>query len=432
MRNAVVACCLLACVIGRQPAFAAECPGNPDALGVSRTIAVDPTEHAHLGGVQYRESLPLNDKEIVLTFDDGPLPPHSGRVLDILASECVQATFFMVGRMAQAYPQLVRRVHAEGHTIANHSQNHLLRFHKMPVDQAVREIEDGFASLRSAVGEPGVVSDFFRIPGLLRQEAVEQYLDGRAVMTWSVDFMADDWRHISPREIVARALERIEARGRGILLLHDIQPATVLALPGLLHELKLRGYRIVHVVQAGPGRPKTATEPQQWVVRQEPPGRWPRAELANFALPAPALTTPDVQIFGITYRPGAMVPATLAPEPDTLRTAAGDLPAADLWSHGVIVTERPSSAPWAAPAAENFRYTRLWRPRAIIRLPRDRPPVPELVSAALPRSVAAHAVARPGAGRDRRPAAPQRPTGHQLQLSRPTADLRSSPPTELR
>ena len=149
-------------------------------------------------------------------------------------------------------------------------------------------------------------------------------------------------------------------------------------------------------------------------------------------MPAPALTTPDVQIFGITYRPGAMVPATLAPEPDTLRTAAGDLPAADLWSHGVIVTERPSSAPWAAPAAENFRYTRLWRPRAIIRLPRDRPPVPELVSAALPRSVAAHAVARPGAGRDRRPAAPQRPTGHQLQLSRPTADLRSSPPTELR
>ena len=135
MRNAVVACCLLACVIGRQPAFAAECPGNPDALGVSRTIAVDPTEHAHLGGVQYRESLPLNDKEIVLTFDDGPLPPHSGRVLDILASECVQATFFMVGRMAQAYPQLVRRVHAEGHTIANHSQNHLLRFHKMTMDQ---------------------------------------------------------------------------------------------------------------------------------------------------------------------------------------------------------------------------------------------------------------------------------------------------------
>jgi hypothetical protein len=137
-------------------------------------------------------------------------------------------------------------------------------------------------------------------------------------------------------------------------------------------------------------------------------------------------------MFGITYRPGAMVPATLAPESDMLRTAAGDMPAADLWSHGVVVTEQTSSPPWAAPAAETFRYTRLWRPRPIVRLPRDRPPLPELVSIPLPRSVAAHAIARPGAGRDRRPPAAQRPTGHQLQLPRPTADLRSAPPTELR
>src|ERR1700744_4338945 len=78
-------------------AMAADCPGNPNALGVSRTIVVDPSEHTRLGSLQYPESLPLNDHEVVLTFDDGPLPPYTSRILDTLASECVKATFFMVG-----------------------------------------------------------------------------------------------------------------------------------------------------------------------------------------------------------------------------------------------------------------------------------------------------------------------------------------------
>src|ERR1700686_2517425 len=107
-------------------AMGAECPGNPDALGTSRTIVVDPIEHPRLGTMQYRESLPLEDHEIVLTFDDGPLPPRSTRVLEILASECVKATYFMVGRMARSFPDLVRRIHEAGHTIGTHSQSHPL------------------------------------------------------------------------------------------------------------------------------------------------------------------------------------------------------------------------------------------------------------------------------------------------------------------
>jgi peptidoglycan/xylan/chitin deacetylase (PgdA/CDA1 family) len=73
-------------------------------------------------------------------------------------------------------------------------------------------------------------------------------------MTWSADFPAEDWLRISANEIAARALQRIEARGRGMLLLHDIHPATVLALPIILRELKSRGYRIVHVELATPDR----------------------------------------------------------------------------------------------------------------------------------------------------------------------------------
>src|SRR5262249_16156608 len=67
-----------------------------------------------------------------------------------------------------------------------------------------------------------------------------------------------------------RAISRIEARGKGILLLHDIHPRTVLALPEILNELKSRGYKIVHVVPAAADRPKTATSAQQWVARPTP------------------------------------------------------------------------------------------------------------------------------------------------------------------
>src|SRR5262245_9498872 len=116
-------------------ADAEQCP--PGALGVSRTLVVDPNEHSRVGSMQYPETLPLNDHEVVLTFDDGPVPRYTNRVLETLASECVKATFFMVGQMARAYPWMVRRVYDEGHTVANHTQNHPIR--KMSVAQARSE-----------------------------------------------------------------------------------------------------------------------------------------------------------------------------------------------------------------------------------------------------------------------------------------------------
>src|SRR5260221_7107684 len=139
MRGVLTAICGLT-LFGAAVAGAAECPGNPDALGPSRTIVVDPVEHPRLGSMQYRESLPLEDHEIVLTFDDGPLPPRSTRVLEILASECVKATYFMVGRMARSFPDLVRRIHEAGHTIGTHSQSHPLSFHRLTVARARQDI----------------------------------------------------------------------------------------------------------------------------------------------------------------------------------------------------------------------------------------------------------------------------------------------------
>ena len=256
----------LLALIATGPARASECQGKPDALGTSRTLVVDPTEHIRLGMMQYPETLPLADHEVVLTFDDGPLPPYTTRTLDILASECIKATFFLVGRMAKAYPDAVRQIHTAGHSVGTHSNSHPFTFHRMTAQQADAEVEGGIAAVAAALGDRNAVSPFFRIPGLLRSDTVERYLASRSLMTWSADFPADDWLRISANEIEARALQRIDARGRGMLLLHDIKPATVLAIPIILRELKSRGYRIVHVEAATPERAKTTTLPAQWLV----------------------------------------------------------------------------------------------------------------------------------------------------------------------
>ena len=290
--------CTLA-VLFANGARAADCPGNPDALGTSRTIAVDPTEHPRIGSMQYRESLPLEDHEIVITFDDGPLPPHSTRVLDILASECVKVTYFLVGSMARNFPDLVRRIHADGHTIGTHSEHHPLTFHKMPVERAEQEISDGIASVTWALGDGSTPAPFFRIPGLLRAEGVEHYLASQGLMTWSTDFLADDWTRIGPAQVYARALQRIEAAHKGILLLHDIHERTVEALPGLLRELKHRGYRVVQVVPATANVAKTSSDPRQWIVRA---GRiWPQVPIVGEAdtEASPTLPAPSPASFGL-------------------------------------------------------------------------------------------------------------------------------------
>jgi peptidoglycan/xylan/chitin deacetylase (PgdA/CDA1 family) len=265
----VVSMCGFA-VCGATAAYAASCPGNPDALGTSRTIVVDPAEHPWIGTMQCHETLPLEDHEIVLTFDDGPLPPRSTRVLEILASECVKATYFMVGRMARSFPDMVRRIHEAGHTIGTHSETHPLSFNRMSLERAEAEINEGIASVTAALGDGTRPAPFFRIPGLLRADGVERYLASQHLMVWSADFVADDWTRIGPAQVYARALRRIEATHKGILLLHDIHERTVEALPALLKELKRRGYRIVQIVPASPDVPKTVTNPTQWTAVVRP------------------------------------------------------------------------------------------------------------------------------------------------------------------
>ena len=277
--------CLLAAPLalcaGLAAANAGECPGNPTALGTSRTIVVDPREHGRIGTMDYAETLPLVDREVVLTFDDGPLPPYTGKVLDILASECIKATYFIVGSMAREYPKLVRRAYDEGHTIGTHSMTHPIHFRKQSVERANLQIDDGIAATAAALGDTEKVAPFFRFPGFGHMPTAEEHAATRGLMVWGADVPADDWRKISAREVAHRALRRLEAKGKGILLLHDIHARTLEALPMIIEELKARGFRIVHVVPASADNPATVTTAEAWLPNSRPKPAAPVILLAD-------------------------------------------------------------------------------------------------------------------------------------------------------
>lgn len=276
---AFVAGCL---VVATLPALAEpSCPGKPEALGTSRTMVVDAAAFPRIGSIQYSTTLPLGDHEVVITFDDGPLPPYTDRILETLAAHCVKVTYFLVGQMARAYPDAVRRIYNAGHVIGTHSQSHPFSFGHMDAAHIAREVHGGIASVKMALGDPRAVAPFFRIPGLARSNAVEGYLEAHALALWSADTVADDWRRgVTAKDIVRLSIQRLEAKGhRGVLLLHDIHPATAQALPALLQELKDRGYRIVQAVPAGERPPSVPEHPGPLVAE----GGWPRVLKASLS-----------------------------------------------------------------------------------------------------------------------------------------------------
>lgn len=230
------------------------CPGNPNALGTFRTIEIDPRQMPLVGSHDYGRTLPLARGEVVLTFDDGPKSPNTQRVLRALADECVQATFFMVGRQAVRDPAMVRQIYAAGHTIGTHTHHHPL--HRMSPREAAYEINTGIAAVRAAAGDPRVVAPFFRFPGLFTTRHAEHYLRSRGIAVFSIDIDTYDWKRIGPQRMLHETLARLDRRGRGIILMHDVQDKTAMMLPVLLAELRARGYRVVHAVPAGQRGPE--------------------------------------------------------------------------------------------------------------------------------------------------------------------------------
>jgi peptidoglycan/xylan/chitin deacetylase (PgdA/CDA1 family) len=229
------------------PAMAAgaACPGRPDALGTSRVLAVD-ISTPRVGRKHFPVTLPLADKEVVLTFDDGPLPGTTDRVLAALKAECVHATFFLLGHMVEKSPALARRERAEGHTIASHSYGHPLLGHMRP-ERAMADINRGFAAIDTALGA-NARAPFFRFPGFVSSPALLDLLAARGIVVFGADEWASDWNPMTPEAELRLTMGRIHHARGGILLLHDTKAQTAAMLPSLLRALKAGGYRIVHVV----------------------------------------------------------------------------------------------------------------------------------------------------------------------------------------
>jgi peptidoglycan/xylan/chitin deacetylase (PgdA/CDA1 family) len=343
------------------------CPANPGAIGTARTIAVDPTAYQRIGRMQYPMTLPLRPMEVVLTFDDGPLPPYTNRILETLDQHCVKAMFFLVGRMARGFPDMVKRIAREGHTIANHSQNHPLIFPKLTRERGLAEILDGEAAIVNALGDVGTMAPFWRFPGLGRTTAYETFLARRGQMVWSAEVVGDDWLGISGDEVFRRTLSRIEARRGGVVLLHDIQPSTVIALPMLLTALKQRGYSVVHVVAARPGAPALSEVAPGMPVPVVPTVPLADGTPAPVATPATAPATdpmrtpwprlPDSPPAAGTSPP---MPAPVPPAP----RAFGLPPAGGVAGITAIAPVAPAPAPATTTAPTALVPTRLLAPEA--------------------------------------------------------------------
>jgi peptidoglycan-N-acetylglucosamine deacetylase len=234
-------------------ASAAPCPGNPDALGTERVLAIDAATTPRVGRKQFPRTLPLAAKELVLTFDDGPWPKTTPMVLDALKAECVHATFFQIGQNVAARPALARRELAEGHTLGHHTYSHPL-LNRMPLAKAEAEIERGIEADELALygrraSRP--TTPFFRFPGFASSPALLDYLQRRGIVVFGADVWASDWNPMTPEQELRLILHRIDKVGRGIVLLHDTKLQTARMLPAFLRELKRRGYHIVQVVPAG-------------------------------------------------------------------------------------------------------------------------------------------------------------------------------------
>jgi peptidoglycan/xylan/chitin deacetylase (PgdA/CDA1 family) len=233
-------------------AAAAPCPGNPDALGTERVLTVDAARTPRVGRKQFPATLPLQHKELVLTFDDGPWPGTTPKILDALKQECVRATFFLLGRNVVAHPELARRAMAEGHSLGHHTFSHPLLARMAPA-RAEAEIDRGIAEDEFALygrrrSDP--TTPFFRFPGFAATPALLGRLQARGIVVVGADVWASDWLPMAPDQELRLIQARIERAGGGIVLFHDTKVQTARMLPAFLRALKQRGYRIVHVVPA--------------------------------------------------------------------------------------------------------------------------------------------------------------------------------------
>lgn len=270
--GAVLGAALASVVTANAADIACDKPAR-EVLGTERVIEIDGTGGPTFGD-QYPPSGLLKPGEVVLTFDDGPFPKVTKDILDTLAGQCVKATFFYVGRMAKAYPQLIAEVHAQGHTVGSHTWSHR-NLGASAFERGVSEVESAITEIDKAL--PGKSAPFFRFPYLSDNKRVLAYLKTRNIATFSIDVDSVDYRARTPDKVLRNVMNGLAKTGGGIILFHDIHGNTAKALPAVLAALKDGGYKVVHLVAKAPAMP-VATTPVAENVPRKPkrPARRPR------------------------------------------------------------------------------------------------------------------------------------------------------------
>jgi peptidoglycan/xylan/chitin deacetylase (PgdA/CDA1 family) len=225
---------------------------NPDALGIARVVEIDTTGGPGFGFEHFKQLDFLRDKEVVLTFDDGPWPVNTPLVLKSLADQCTTGIFFSIGKHATYYPEILKQVLAAGHTIGSHTWSHAtLTNKKLTEQQRKDEIEKGVSAVKWALG--GVSpAPFFRFPALQHPPEMVTYLGARNIAMFSCDLDSFDFKARNPQQVIDVTMKKLDKLGKGIILMHDFHKHTAEALPELLSKLKAGGYKVVKMVAKAP------------------------------------------------------------------------------------------------------------------------------------------------------------------------------------
>jgi peptidoglycan/xylan/chitin deacetylase (PgdA/CDA1 family) len=232
---------------------AAKCD-KPNALGVARTVEIDTESGPGFGFEHFKAYDFLRDKEVVLTFDDGPWQGNTPAILKALADQCTKALFFNIGKHAGYYPEIVKQVAAAGHTIGTHTWSHK-DLSKMTTEEGKLEIEKGIAAVSIALGNKPV-APFFRFPALRHPPELVKYMAERHIAMFSTDFDSFDFKMRRGDQVLKSVKEKLEKHGKGIILMHDFQRPTAEALPSILAMLKEGGYKVVQITGKTPIEPK--------------------------------------------------------------------------------------------------------------------------------------------------------------------------------
>lgn len=283
------AAALLAALVAYASGPALGCPDPSKALGVSRIVEIDTAGGPIFGSMTRRqkEESFLAPDEIVLTFDDGPVPWVTKPILDTLDQFCTKATFFSVGKMALTYPAMTKEVLARGHTLGTHTWSHPNNLRRLPAEKAEDQIERGFAAV--ALAASADIAPFFRFPGLNDSDELLTYLQARGIASFTVDVVSNDSFIGSPQRIAERTLRETTARRGGILLFHDLKRPTARALPAILAGLKARGFKVVHLRAKAPVVPLGTLDAELQPLLAKAPAR----HLVPFYGPVPAPSTAD-------------------------------------------------------------------------------------------------------------------------------------------